>query len=175
MWARSKGTSNILSINDCEVMLIFCFISILITPVCHVSYSFCKPSHLCICWSTKIYTLGLACPNANKFATISWGTQANNYRVNPQVCVVFHPKTLSALLAALDRKSPARWVQEDPREVMMGSKQLLSTSSGFDSQFSDLAEMSAGPPSAKKARNKAPTPRAVNRTPAARLELGSWC
>ena len=45
MWAWSKGKTNILSINDCEVMLIFCFISILITPVCHVSYSFCKPSH----------------------------------------------------------------------------------------------------------------------------------
>ena len=88
------------------------------------------------------------------------------------MCVVFHPKTLSALLAALDRKIPARWVQEDSREVMMGSKQLLSTSSGFDSQFPDLAEMSAGPPSAKKARNKAPTPKAVN--PAARSEVWSW-
>ena len=50
---------------------------------------------------------------------------------------------------------------------MMGSKQLLSTS-GFDSQFSDLADL-VGPPSAKKARSRAPPTRMINRAPPSRL------
>ena len=117
MWARSKGTSNILSIDDCEVMLIFCFISILITPVCHVSYSFCKPSHLCICWSTKIYTLGIACPNANKFAKYREGHRLIITESTPK-CVSsstqrhrahFWRHSIAKDLPAGFKKTPGRW------------------------------------------------------------------